>query len=445
MAIFSRRTLQRLINENACFLKKPGQTKDHVDELNNGKLDFEWEVVLLNVFSKLGKVKHEPNLPDSKKEIDILFTSADESFEFLAEIKTISDEGVEISNPQKQFSERLCKEIKENNLVGEWHYSIGSDYEEESVYSEPEKGFDQKGNKVITRLGILEAVNSKCKLKLPALSRFDTEIFNQDFEEFLNRIKNLPKESHDYKISTDTIDIKIKYSPSERSILLGNFANYKQANNWTYSGQNTIYSKLEEKSQNQLKQSGYNGTLGIILCDGGTDFLRKSKHVFREFLKNHPYINFILAFDVEQSDGQIKVYFEKGQVLNRKIENFLSNFHKYSSDVFPFPIRNARNAVRAAENFNQNNLNNYYKGTKMEMGGGKITISSRKILEFLAGSRKDLSNDEKKYFEDMLKEGKLITKIEVESDPENDDDSLIFRFGEPDVSISPFKVPNTKK
>ncbi len=68
---------ERLINENSHFLK-PKQTKIHIEKLNiEGKyseqlekgnvanqlaklyLDSEWEIVLLNVFSKFGNVIHE--------------------------------------------------------------------------------------------------------------------------------------------------------------------------------------------------------------------------------------------------------------------------------------------------------------------------------------------------------------------------------------------------
>jgi hypothetical protein len=52
MAIFCRRTLQRLINENATFLTRK-QLVSHVNKLNDGDLSAEWEVVLLNVFSKV--------------------------------------------------------------------------------------------------------------------------------------------------------------------------------------------------------------------------------------------------------------------------------------------------------------------------------------------------------------------------------------------------------
>ena len=63
MAIFSRRAIQRLIEENTAFLSRK-QTQTHIAKLNlhnESILATEWEVVLLNAFSKLGTVKHEPN------------------------------------------------------------------------------------------------------------------------------------------------------------------------------------------------------------------------------------------------------------------------------------------------------------------------------------------------------------------------------------------------
>ena len=90
MAIFSRRTLQRLIDENATFMRKD-QLEKHKRKLNEADLSFEWEVVLLNVFSKLGKVIHEPVFENCSRKIDILFsTKIKDEIEFLTDITTIS-------------------------------------------------------------------------------------------------------------------------------------------------------------------------------------------------------------------------------------------------------------------------------------------------------------------------------------------------------------------
>src|ERR1700674_313470 len=56
MALFSRRSLQQMLNDNAQFLKAE-DIEEHVRRLNNVRDDYlsmEWEVSLLNAFSKVG-------------------------------------------------------------------------------------------------------------------------------------------------------------------------------------------------------------------------------------------------------------------------------------------------------------------------------------------------------------------------------------------------------
>jgi hypothetical protein len=85
VAMFSRRTLQRLLDENSQFLRK-SQTRRLVKELNRvsdpsklGRdisLSWEWEVVLLNVLSKVGKVAYERGF-DGHTKGDIYFEDRD--------------------------------------------------------------------------------------------------------------------------------------------------------------------------------------------------------------------------------------------------------------------------------------------------------------------------------------------------------------------------------
>src|SRR6266480_5019706 len=95
MAIFSRRILQRIINENRSFLSED-QIKKQVDGLNamprTLKLADEWEVVLLNAFARLGKVGHEDGKISGT--CDLYFESDEDSANnLLADITTVSDHG----------------------------------------------------------------------------------------------------------------------------------------------------------------------------------------------------------------------------------------------------------------------------------------------------------------------------------------------------------------
>jgi hypothetical protein len=62
MAIFSRRAIQRMLDENSRWARLEDIQK-HVDWLNDSdRQDFlaaEWEVAVLNAFSKLGELQHE--------------------------------------------------------------------------------------------------------------------------------------------------------------------------------------------------------------------------------------------------------------------------------------------------------------------------------------------------------------------------------------------------
>ncbi len=82
MGMFSRRLLQRALNE----LEReatPHQMKDWLKRLNKASSDYsatEWEIALLHAFSKLGSVRHEPVIGDSRIDLIIQCTRPGSSF-----------------------------------------------------------------------------------------------------------------------------------------------------------------------------------------------------------------------------------------------------------------------------------------------------------------------------------------------------------------------------
>lgn len=118
MAIFSRRTIQEMINENAAFLTEE-QIDMQISRLDgNGfeSIATEWEVVVLNVFSKIGHVEHEPDLETAAR-LDLLFTSHTDQSQFLADITAVSDEGYEKETPLKAFEVELRRHIQNAGLA----------------------------------------------------------------------------------------------------------------------------------------------------------------------------------------------------------------------------------------------------------------------------------------------------------------------------------------
>jgi hypothetical protein len=419
MAIFSRRTVQRLIDENAVFLIGR-QLRTHVDKLNRGDISAEWEVVLLNAFSKLGKVEHERNF--NGKNPDLYFTSAAHGVEFLADIKTVSDEGIELKNPQRQLNDRLHKEVAEKDIKGAWDCQIGGNYEE------------------------ARRTGSMLQLKLPPLSRFDQEIFNEAWEEFAARIKGEPDKVRKYEVKTDRVDLTITYRPSKGWTGSGGHPSYKSITAREHLIQNSVWNGLVSKSE-QLERTGYEGPLGIILCDGGSDFLRRSRNIIDEFFRTHPRINFVLAFEAIQNFGYdsynfVRISFEKGEGVSTELEDFLSNFDKHAETLFPYPVNSAINAINAME------ATKAYKGDSFSGGAtmseNEIKLSARTVLDLLAGkiTYEDFPDAYKDYFINMAVEGRLFAEARIEKDDyEKDDDWLVFRFGRPDPAVAPYAAP----
>ena len=421
MAIFSRRTLQRLLNENSTFLTLK-QTKDHIKRLDSGDIGVEWEILLLNVFSKLGTVEHEKNF--NGKNPDLYFTSHDHILDFLSDIKTVSDEGTEIKNPQEYLIDRLHDEVLKYDIRCAWRVEIDGNHKEARRHGK------------------------MTQLKLPALARFDAEIFNESFEEFALLIQKNPNEARAYQIKTQSVDLTISYQPSDRWVGSGSYPSYKSIELREHLIQNSIYSGLVSKAD-QLKGSAYNGALGIILCDGGSDFLPRSRNIIQEFFRAYPYINFVLAFRVEQNFGlgasnQVIIYFEKGPGLSPKLEDFFSTLH--TNNLFPYPVRSARNARYALKSKKPLRLGSFYGGCTMS--GNEIKLSVRTILDLLAGkiTYDDFPETYKVFFADRAAEGRLFEHFEIEKAPdEKDDDWLTMRFGKPDPAVAPFKVPERNK
>src|SRR5713226_9872190 len=142
MAIFSRRTLQRLLNENSIFLK-PDQIARHVNMLNNASeevLDTEWEVAVLNAFSRMGGVTHEPDLNGKKP--DIWFEFPDSHEGMIIDITTVSDRGLHKENPFDALRDELQKKVwklRSRGVTGAFSIQVGASPESMHRDGQPTK------------------------------------------------------------------------------------------------------------------------------------------------------------------------------------------------------------------------------------------------------------------------------------------------------------------
>lgn len=441
MAIFSRRTLQRIINENACFLEKE-QLENHVKKLNEGDLSFEWEIVLLNVFSKLGKVTHEPKFENCKRKIDVQFSNENRGLEFLADITCILGKE-DKNNVVISFELELKKIIDQNELSGFWNIYIGGN------------SWD------------VDFRRKKPELKIPTRGEFATKIFDTpNFKRFIENVKKFPDKKDSYYVRNSEIDLNIKYEPRSFHQIHSSHFDDKTI---VSIAQNNIYDSLKRKCD-QLLETPYKGNLGIILCDAfGSGFSsgdlvhHSSRNVINEFLFNHKEISFILTVDSKEdlfnfSDRKpkIKIDLYEGFSSDKEKDTF-QLLQKDLIKVFPQPVSDvwqARNFLKYIQTEKDKIFSRDYCG--LVVSQNEIKISAKMILEILSGK---LSLD--KFFQRigfeghssipnqflrMLNSGRLFTEVEIEKrNDEMDDDWLVFKFDKEDAAISPFKMPEIYK
>jgi hypothetical protein len=237
----------------------------------------------LNVFSKLGTVIHEPQMITRP---DLHFVSAgSEAHEFIADIVTVSDKGVDERFPIQALSIRFGDIIYKRRLkIEAFSLFVGSEVDN-TKWPRPNP-----------------------RLKIPHLARLDSEVFNEKFFEFLDTVSRSPEEPHIHVMSSTTpsVDIRITYDPSQKRTSTV----WPAYNELKSLVRNTVYSRLEEKA-GQLAKATYSGHRAILVCDGGCNHLSTTRYcyedhiddVFKYFLRQHPEIDFIISFVVQEALG----------------------------------------------------------------------------------------------------------------------------------------------
>lgn len=440
MAIFPKRILQEMLNQNAHFLSEK-QLREHVNKLNKGciySLSTEWETVILNTFSKIGHVQYEQSFGGNRF-ADLFFKSKDEpNISFLADITTVSDRGYEEDNPVKAFVDETERILKKNGIkLGGMHYEI------ESI----------KGKRGM-------------KLKIPPKGQFDIFFNSFEFTDFTARIKKNPIAQHALHFISKEAEVKLFYNPQSKYISL-HHASYDTAHSIK---NNPVYNTLKSKAE-QLKKTGYGGILAIFICDGGCSILNSNfkdwqsynlDSIISEFYRQYSSIRFILAFTVKEMPHTF-FNIKRNKIVEAKLfsnpifeipQTLLDNLNKFVAHL-PIPVNTVINAAHKVSNRLEKQGSSFYGGSTMT--SKTIKISSRGLLELLSGriEQKKFLQDhcfiptserptDRNPFDLKLNEGKLISNIWVEKSVNNDDDWIVFEFGKTDPAIFRFINPSEK-
>lgn len=433
MAIFSRRTIQRLINENSRFTGRE-ELGNQVKKLNLKKnipvrdaISAEWDIIILNVLSKFGDILHHEKFNGSRP-IDIYLQLQNSSF--VAEIVSVNNEGKNKQNAVEELTEWL------NDTVSKFGYNPNNF----------ELHLDGKfGSKLY---------KTKTSLIIPTLHLINNSDENLLGTEFINFLKEIPLSSNSKMTYRDSkYDIFIVYSKRSK---------YSSV---TYPSYNEIISLTNDAlvdKADQLKSAQSNLPLGIFICDGGFESFNSmsSLHgysmneVIRYFLKSYQDISFVFSTTIEryETNGQefrVKTKIYEGEAyknLNKEIHFCLNELQKH----FPCP---QMTSISALNIFNEkySNQGKPFLGCYSFMKN-EIRISSRAIQELLSG---EISQEE---FFDIhgfdfeknsqprnpfsLLKNKSISEVVVETgEHEADDDWLVFKFDKDDPGKSKFTLP----
>src|SRR3990172_3652886 len=385
MAIFSRRTLQRLADENATFLSKK-QTRKHVDGLNRmnkeRSLATEWEVAVINALSKLGNVVHEKDF-GGKSRGDIYFEAKSNPTErFLADITTISTK----DDPLETLWDELRRIVEKRGLrMNAFNLRVGA-----------VKELDDR-------------VGSRVRLKVPGRSRFVQLIFNDKFEKFLSLLSENNNDIQSYEINTHELELKIEYNPTQTFSSSGTYLNlnpdYVQQYPLTH---NRLYSAMERKAY-QLKRTNFNGPLGIIVCDSDNSLLSKvssaglsrtTDEIVYSFLEEEQAISFVILVGVhhlwadyidiphwarDKERYEVAFYLFKGK--NFDSASYIQRLAQLAPRVLPKPVQSPKNAINWLKGRWPSEGMSFRGGYEMVLGSkvNTIKISARALLELLSG------------------------------------------------------------
>lgn len=443
--IFARRSIQHFIDQLSRRLPSDA-IADLVRMLNrNGvaSLDFEWEIAVLFASDKLGTIAYEKN-HGGRSNPDVTFSLPEsDGIDFVADIATVSDRGLEDENPIELLSEFLRQKAKKLGLPGGFQYQIAG--------AAIGKRYDDR----------------KVKLAMPSRKQLP-HFFEKHVTPRLKEIKAHGLKRVNIPLHYGSCRLSISYD-SEAHTGGGAYLSYTAAYSLT---RNPIYTSLKRKAQ-QLRDSGFDGCKGIILCDGNCALLRSrmtgvenySDHqIVEKFLSENSSVSFVATLWIEKAGGvfgrakacwtRMKLFRNSGArfPLPDAIAHALSQF----PTLLPPPANDALNASREIAEGKYGIGASHYGGSTMSIGNRStsIRISSRALLDLLAGKVPPNRFIEDHFasrtvdgahivnpFEIALRKGQTISDLSVEKQRDDDDDWITFKLSGPDAGVSPFRIP----
>jgi hypothetical protein len=296
-----------------------------------------------------------------------------------------------------------------------------------------------------------DRTGDKTRLLLPRNNQWD-QLFDEDFINLLAAAKLEPSRPSGLHRKTSDIDVILRYTPGQMSGG-GGYSAYRSSKSDT---KNPIFNALKRKRE-QLTSSGYAGLRGIVICDAGCEQLRYVERILRRFFRDTTSVGFVVVCTVAGDrfgGGPIRVAARCHLNPKRETESWVLPVRELFERHFTAKLPNADDDVTNAIGHLQ------WKNSRVGLGhhggwsfwGDKyMRISARALHELLAGKmtcdefmqqHRFVEEDGRKGinpFAGYLNQGRMITAVHVDTPGDEDDDWLVFEFGEPDPAISKFR------
>jgi hypothetical protein len=443
MALFTRRVIQKCLDENSEFIST-GNLRDWVQRLNRVSNDYvatEWEVVLLWAFAKFGKVRHEP--PLGRRPVDLIFESYDGKLQFAADIAAISDQPLHDRNPIDRFRDELSKRIEKAKInTGRFVFRV-----------EEERPVAHRGT------------GRKRRLLLSSANRFSTYIFDAAFDKYLDSVRKEPQRPRGHYVNrrSPAVAVTIQYEPGiGRGVGSCSYGSYTST---TVKDDNPLFNALKNKA-GQLKESGYKGIRGIIVCDRGSRIFTEMPNwltfnkdeVIKEFFRQNSSVSFVVTMGIRSRSSTSGRKFDVEPKLSVRVldatEDWVSDLNRLVAQVtrsLPEIYQTPDNAMSSL-NWNRSTIQ-----TRPYLGGStvsrnEIRISARELLDLLAGrldqelfaENHDMGSGTS-IFSIFRSQGRMIKGAAVERRPDEDDDWVVLEFSSGDPAVCNFRVPESTK
>lgn len=407
-------------------------------------------------------------------------------FSFVADVATVTDEGLHQTNPIEAFTDELLRLLRKHGISKGINYRVGS--------------FSER-----------EAALEKRKLKLPDKGQLNARLFSTPkFKQFLHQIKTEPGRQHSVKFNEAKVEVEFSYHPQNRGIT-GSHATFRGVNryapdlrvpafsfnqyDWKSNG---VYRALRSKAD-QLKKSASSCRWGIFLCDGGSQLMhdrgvmqtRTAPEVIESFLRESSSVDFVVSASVDWGEksrtpqglfsSQLMGASLRDRVpllmlwcgVNPRLVQTLEGRYFAARLVslclairlrLPDPVATPENALRWLRSTDKHVGRSIvdFSISGFVMDPKSVSFSSRALLELLAGHisleeflrryglaptgnpeldalRQPLGNPFKAAFES----GKSISFADLEVMEGDDDNTIKFRFDH-DAAIAPFVAPNAE-